>query len=127
MRLLWREAKSESKRWERDSLTDEYGVRSSRLLSLEQRKTNDQCEESEWLAAPDDQIETLDNMEDIEMKADVSAQKRCYTVEDLQTILCVSRPTVYNLLKKNEFRWFQIGGGKYRIPKKSFDDWLDNQ
>ena len=66
-------------------------------------------------------------MEDTEMKADVSAQKRCYTVEDLQTILCVSRPTVYNLLKKNEFRWFQIGGGKYRIPKNSFDDWLDNQ
>lgn len=53
--------------------------------------------------------------------------KRCYTVEDLQKILCVSRPTVYNLLKKNEFRWLQIGGGKYRIPKKSFDDWLDSQ
>ena len=55
------------------------------------------------------------------------AEKRCYTVEELQTILCVSRPTVYSLLKRNEFRWFQIGGGKYRISKKSFDEWLDSQ
>jgi len=56
-----------------------------------------------------------------------TAEKRCYTVEELQAILCVSRPTVYSLLKRNEFRWFQIGGGKYRISKKSFDEWLDNR
>ena len=54
-------------------------------------------------------------------------EKRCYTVEELQSILCVSRPTVYSLLKRNEFRWFQIGGGKYRISKKSFDEWLDKR
>ena len=53
------------------------------------------------------------------------AEKRCYTVKELQEILGVSRPTVYNLLKKNEFRWIQLDGGKYRISKKSFDDWLD--
>ena len=34
--------------------------------------------------------------------------------------------TIYNLLKKKEFRWIQLDGGKYRISKKSFDDWLDN-
>ena len=28
--------------------------------------------------------------------------------------------------KKKEFRWIQLDGGKYRISKKSFDDWLDN-
>ena len=55
-----------------------------------------------------------------------AAGKRCYTVEDLQNILCVSRPTVYELLKRNEFRWIQIGT-KYRISKKSFDDWLDKK
>ena len=59
--------------------------------------------------------------------ASTSTERRCYTVEDLQEILGVSRPTVYNLLKRNEFRWFQIGGGKYRISKKSFDEWLENQ
>ena len=55
------------------------------------------------------------------------AEKRCYTVAELQEILGVSRPTVYSLLKRNEFRWIQLDGGKYRISKKSFDDWLDKQ
>ena len=53
------------------------------------------------------------------------SEKRCYTVKELQEILGVSRPTIYNLLKKNEFRWIQLDGGKYRISKKSIDDWLD--
>lgn len=55
-------------------------------------------------------------------------EKRCYTVEDLQIILCCGRETVYSLLKKNEFRWFRVGGkgGAYRISKRSFDSWLDN-
>ena len=37
----------------------------------------------------------------------------------------LAKPAVYNLLKKKEFRWIQLDGGKYRISKKSFDDWLD--
>ena len=53
-------------------------------------------------------------------------EKRCYTVKELQEILGISRPTVYELLKRNEFRWIQIGT-KYRISKKSFDDWLDKK
>ncbi len=32
------------------------------------------------------------------------SEKRCYTVQELQEILGVSRPTIYNLLKKKEFR-----------------------
>lgn len=51
--------------------------------------------------------------------------KRCYTVKEVQAILGISRPTVYDLLKQNEFRWIRIGT-KYRISKKSFDEWLDN-
>ena len=51
-------------------------------------------------------------------------EKRCYTVKELQEILGVSRPVVYDLLKKNEFRSFMIGG-KHVISKKSFDSWLD--
>lgn len=53
-------------------------------------------------------------------------EKRCYTVKELQEILQFSRPTVYELLKKREFRWVQIGT-QYRISKKSFDEWLDCQ
>lgn len=45
-------------------------------------------------------------------------------MKDLQKILGLSRPVVYELLKRNEFRWIMIGG-KYRISKKSFDEWLD--
>ena len=55
------------------------------------------------------------------------SEKRCYTVKEIQEILDVSRPTVYALLKKKEFRWIQFDGGQYIISKKSFDDWLDKQ
>ena len=54
-----------------------------------------------------------------------NSEKRTYTVEEVKEILGISRPTVYNLLKKNEFRWVRLDGGKYRISKRSFDDWLD--
>ena len=36
------------------------------------------------------------------------AEKRCYTVKEVQDILGISRPTVYELLKKNEFRWIRL-------------------
>ena len=39
------------------------------------------------------------------------SEKRYYTGKELQEILGVSRPTIYNLLKKNEFRWIQLDGG----------------
>lgn len=51
-------------------------------------------------------------------------EKRCYNVKELQEILGLSRPIIYDLLKKNEFRSFIIGG-KYVISKASFDRWLD--
>lgn len=50
--------------------------------------------------------------------------KRCYSVAELQEILGVSRPCIYELLKKKKFSWVMVGG-KYRISKKSFDEWLD--
>ena len=53
-------------------------------------------------------------------------EKRCYTVKDLQEILEISRPTVYELLKRHEFRWIKVVKN-YRISKKSFDEWLDQK
>lgn len=50
---------------------------------------------------------------------------RCYTVEDIQIILGISRPTVYNLIRQKLFRAIKIGKG-YRIPRKSFDAWLES-
>lgn len=54
-------------------------------------------------------------------------EKRCYTVEDLQNVLMCSKGTVYELIKKNEFRCIRLGKGGYRISRKSFDEWLDKQ
>lgn len=52
-------------------------------------------------------------------------EKRVYTVDEVKEILGISRPAVYNLIKSNEFRTVQLNGGKYRISKRSFDNWLD--
>ena len=52
------------------------------------------------------------------------SEKRCYTVKELQEILGVSRPSVYDLLKSNSFRSYMVGG-KHIISKRSFDEWLD--
>ena len=38
----------------------------------------------------------------------------------------VPGPKAAALLKKREFHWIQIGG-RYRIPKKGFDAWLERQ
>ena len=69
----------------------------------------------------------MEACEVIEMDANAPeaiSEKRCYTVEEIQTILNISRGTAYKLLEKKEFRWFRIGSA-YRISKKSFDEWLD--
>ena len=51
-------------------------------------------------------------------------EKKCYSVKELQEILMVSRSTIYDLLKKKEFKWGRCKG-KYWISKKSFDEWFD--
>ena len=58
-----------------------------------------------------------------EMVSDISHQlKMC--IRD--RILGVSRPTIYNLLKKKEFRWIQLDGGKYRICLLYTSSWNPN-
>ncbi len=64
-----------------------------------------------------------------EINADTAGavpESRCYTVEDLQSILMISKSSVYALLKKKEFRWIRVGRSGYRISRKSFDEWLDH-
>ena len=51
-------------------------------------------------------------------------EKRCYSVRDLQEMLGISKPAVYELIKQKEFHWVMIGG-RYKISKRSFDEWLD--
>lgn len=52
--------------------------------------------------------------------------KRTYTVDEIQDILGISRPTAYGLVKKDLFRYVRIGG-RIRISRKSFDEWLDER
>ena len=40
------------------------------------------------------------------------SEKRCYTVQELQEILGVSRPTIYNLLKKKGISVDPVGWWK---------------
>ena len=54
------------------------------------------------------------------------SEKRCYTVQELQEILGVSRPTIYNLLKKNQMEAVIVDYWK-RIPKDSFRNWYKSQ
>lgn len=55
----------------------------------------------------------------------VRYDKRTYTVDEIQDILGISRPTAYNLVKQGVFHSVRVGG-HIRISKKSFDDWLDH-
>ena len=54
----------------------------------------------------------------------VAKEKRCYTVQEVQEILNISRPSVYNLLKKGEFHSVFVAG-RHMISKASFDAWLN--
>ena len=44
---------------------------------------------------------------------------RCYTVEDLMEMLLLSRPTVYRLLKQNEFLLYRRRPDGYAAPEPS--------
>ena len=53
-------------------------------------------------------------------------ERRAYSVDDIMAILDISRSTAYILIKKNYFRSIKIGK-QLRIPKTSFDEWLDKR
>ena len=65
------------------------------------------------------------DQDDLIVQPKPSSGNRCYTVQNLQDILGVGRKSVYGLLQRNEFRWIRVGS-VYRIPKKSFDEWLES-
>ena len=51
-------------------------------------------------------------------------EQRIYTVDEIQDILGICRTSAYSLVKQNLFHCVRIGG-RIRISKKSFDEWLD--
>lgn len=71
----------------------------------------------------DEKIEEM-NRETTIAQVEYVQNKRTYTVNEIQDILGISRPTAYALVKRNLFRSIRIGG-QIRISKRSFDEWLD--
>lgn len=56
-------------------------------------------------------------------------ESKVYTVNDIQKILGIGRTAAYDYIKKVEkekkpFRVIKIGAS-YRIPKESFDKWIN--
>lgn len=60
-----------------------------------------------------------------------ATEKKVYDVKDIQNILGISRNGAYDFVKRayttgKPFRVIKIGGN-YRIPKISFDAWLEKE
>lgn len=53
-------------------------------------------------------------------------EKRSYSVDEVSEILGITRQTVYKLINQGCFKAIIVERG-YRIIKKSFDEWLDNE
>ena len=51
--------------------------------------------------------------------------KRTYNVDEIASILEISKSSAYELVKKGHFRTVKIGT-TIRISKNSFDEWLDS-
>lgn len=69
----------------------------------------------------EEKIKELNQM--LESKQE-SFVKRTYTVDEIQDILSISKPSAYNLVKQGIFRSVRIGGS-IRISQRSLDEWLD--
>ena len=57
--------------------------------------------------------------------AAAAAGKRTYSVEEVRTILGISRRKAYELCNSNSFKVLRIGR-TLRVSKASFDFWLDH-
>lgn len=63
--------------------------------------------------------------------ADTEVSKKVYSADEIQVILGIGRTKVYELLdsvnkKQEPFRVIKIGR-VYRIPKDSFDKWINGE
>ena len=61
----------------------------------------------------------------IDTTTQTTTEKRAYTVPDIMEILQIGRNNAYELCNSNTFNVIRIGK-LIRIPKSSFDRWLEN-
>ncbi len=50
--------------------------------------------------------------------------KRSYTVKEVEVILGTRRQNIYKLIEEGYFETLRVDG-RYRIMKRSFDQWLE--
>lgn len=58
------------------------------------------------------------------ISTDDCAKSEVYTVEEVKTLLGISRSTVYGILRAKLFP-HTVSDGQYEIPKSDFDKWFD--
>ena len=56
----------------------------------------------------------------------VCYEKRTYTVDEIQDILGISRPTAYNLVKKGLFHSVRVGGISVFPKRVLMNGWIKN-
>ncbi len=61
----------------------------------------------------------------------LTIEKKVYNAEDIQVLLGIGRSKTYEFLdevyeRQQPFRVIRIGK-QYRVPRNSFDDWLDGK
>ena len=57
---------------------------------------------------------------------DEMPEKRCYTVQELQEILGVSRSMINKWVDKGKFTVIKVGG-RVRIRRDEFEDWMEQR
>lgn len=55
-----------------------------------------------------------------------TVEKRVYSVEEIMTLLDISRNNAIALVQSGAFHYVKVGR-MYRISKKSFDKWLSQE
>lgn len=63
-------------------------------------------------------------METIRENNAMQTKKEGYDVYDIMHMLDISKNSAYKLIKSNCFKYITIGK-MYRVPKASFDNWLN--
>lgn len=54
----------------------------------------------------------------------IQTKKEVYDVYDIMNMLDISKTSAYKLIKSNSFKYITIGK-IYKVPKASFDNWLN--
>ncbi len=63
---------------------------------------------------------------EVNRKTVYSTRAGKYTIEDIQQILSISRPTVYKMIDQGCFQTVRVGN-RTMITKASFDIWLNDK